>query len=108
MIPSGFSLSKNILAGVSGAMLKPHLGGNGSGPSGGGGDDSGLDRDGSAGNGDKGKDSGYVLEAGLTAGMGDALGVLLHVILQSLIVGILEFSSTLNLGFTECLKQKIS
>lgn len=67
-----------------------------------------LDRHGSAGNENNRKDSGYVLEAGLTAGKGVALGFLLHVILQGLIVGILEFSSALNLGFTECLKQKIS
>lgn len=44
-------------------------------------DDSGLDQDGSAENEDKRKDLGYVLESGLTAGTGDALGVLLPVIL---------------------------
>lgn len=53
-----------------------------------------LDWDGSAGNEDNRKDSGYVLEAGLTAGTGGALGFLLHVILQSLIVGILVFFSS--------------
>ena len=54
-------------------------------------DDGGLDQDGSAGTEDKRKDSGYVLEAGWL--LGDALRILLHVILQSLIAGIWEFSS---------------
>lgn len=94
MIQSGLSLSKNILADKSGAMLKPHLGGNGSGS---GPSIWGMTLAWSQVGVLEMRTRGRIQVLFWKLGwlLVDALRVLLHVILQSLIVGIWEvfFSS---------------